>query len=149
MVACNDYIILDTMIYRVLQVRGEKEKGTRARARDVHLSLPLTPSISIFSPLSPQMHFRSHPAYADLVDLFHETTYQTAHGQMLDVKTAPIGTVREKRREGREWGSERERKRGRPPQPFFISVLPPSFTTHRSTSTSTRWTRTTASSRTR
>jgi len=40
------------------------------------------------------MHFRSHPAYADLVDLFHETTYQTAHGQMLDVKTAPIGTVR-------------------------------------------------------
>lgn len=41
------------------------------------------------------MHFRSHPAYADLVDLFHETTYQTAHGQMLDVKTAPIGTVRE------------------------------------------------------
>ena len=39
------------------------------------------------------MHFRSHPAYADLVDLFHETTYQTAHGQMLDVKTAPIGTV--------------------------------------------------------
>ena len=149
MVACNDYIILDTMIYRVLQVRGEKEKVTRARALDVHLSLPLTPSISIFSPLSPQMHFRSHPAYADLVDLFHETTYQTAHGQMLDVKTAPIGTVREKRREGREWGSERERKRGRPPQPFFISVLPPSFTTHRSTSTSTRWTRTTASSRTR
>jgi hypothetical protein len=28
MVACNDYIILDTMIYRILQVReGERERG--------------------------------------------------------------------------------------------------------------------------
>ena len=63
-----------------------------ARARNLSPSIiHLTPSIPLSSPF--QMHFRSHPAYADLVDLFHETTYQTAHGQMLDVKTAPIGTV--------------------------------------------------------
>ena len=33
------------------------------------------------------------PAYVHLLDLFHEVTYQTAHGQLLDTTTAPIGTV--------------------------------------------------------
>jgi farnesyl diphosphate synthase len=40
-----------------------------------------------------KMHFRSSPAYVNLVDLFHEVTHQTAHGQLLDTTTAPIGTV--------------------------------------------------------
>eukprot|EP00201_Polytomella_parva_P008941 CAMPEP_0175056390 /NCGR_PEP_ID=MMETSP0052_2-20121109/10642_1 /TAXON_ID=51329 ORGANISM="Polytomella parva, Strain SAG 63-3" /NCGR_SAMPLE_ID=MMETSP0052_2 /ASSEMBLY_ACC=CAM_ASM_000194 /LENGTH=354 /DNA_ID=CAMNT_0016321407 /DNA_START=2121 /DNA_END=3185 /DNA_ORIENTATION=- len=38
-------------------------------------------------------HFKTHPAYADLVDLFHEVTFQTCHGQLLDLTTAPIGSV--------------------------------------------------------
>lgn len=38
-------------------------------------------------------HFSSSPAYIALVDLFHEVTHQTAHGQLLDTTTAPIGTV--------------------------------------------------------
>lgn len=38
-------------------------------------------------------HFGSHPAYVHLVDLFHEVTHRTAHGQLLDTTTAPIGTV--------------------------------------------------------
>ena len=33
-----------------------------------------------------------------LLDLFHDVTYQTSHGQLLDTTTAPIGTVR------RRWG---------------------------------------------
>jgi farnesyl diphosphate synthase len=40
-----------------------------------------------------KMHFGSHPAYAQLLELFHDVTHQTAHGQLLDTTTAPIGTV--------------------------------------------------------
>lgn len=38
-------------------------------------------------------HFRSTPYYVELLDLFHETTHQTAHGQLLDLTTAPPGTT--------------------------------------------------------
>ena len=38
-------------------------------------------------------YLRSHPAYADFVELFHETTYQTELGQMMDLITAPENSV--------------------------------------------------------
>ena len=38
-------------------------------------------------------HFRKEPYYLELLELFHEVTYQTSTGQMLDLITAPIGTV--------------------------------------------------------
>lgn len=38
-------------------------------------------------------HFGSSSVYVHLLDLFHEVTHQTAHGQLLDTTTAPIGTV--------------------------------------------------------
>lgn len=38
-------------------------------------------------------HLKSHAAYGDLLDLFLQTTHQTAHGQLLDLITAPIGKV--------------------------------------------------------
>eukprot|EP00243_Klebsormidium_subtile_P001154 TRINITY_DN1198_c0_g1_i2.p1 TRINITY_DN1198_c0_g1~~TRINITY_DN1198_c0_g1_i2.p1 ORF type:complete len:366 (-),score=98.98 TRINITY_DN1198_c0_g1_i2:213-1310(-) len=38
-------------------------------------------------------HFRALPIYIDLVDLFHDVTYQTACGQQLDLITTPEGTV--------------------------------------------------------
>ena len=34
-------------------------------------------------------HFRSHPAYVDLLELFHEITFQTELGQLCDLLTAP------------------------------------------------------------
>ncbi|KAH9940624.1 farnesyl-diphosphate synthase [Amylocystis lapponica] len=34
-------------------------------------------------------HFRSDPCYVDLLELFHETTYQTEMGQLIDLLTAP------------------------------------------------------------
>ncbi|EED17772.1 farnesyl-pyrophosphate synthetase [Talaromyces stipitatus ATCC 10500] len=34
-------------------------------------------------------YFRSHPAYTDLLELFHETTWQTELGQLCDLITAP------------------------------------------------------------
>ncbi|KAL3477695.1 isoprenoid synthase domain-containing protein [Aspergillus californicus] len=37
--------------------------------------------------------FRSHPAYIDLVELFHETTWQTELGQLCDLITAPEDKV--------------------------------------------------------
>ena len=40
-----------------------------------------------------KMHFSASPAYVHLMDLFHEVTHQTVHGQLLDINTAPIGTV--------------------------------------------------------
>lgn len=37
--------------------------------------------------------FRSHPAYVDLIELFHETTLQTELGQLCDLLTAPEDKV--------------------------------------------------------
>jgi len=36
-------------------------------------------------------YFRDHPNYADLLDLFHETSYQTELGQLLDLTQPPRG----------------------------------------------------------
>lgn len=38
-------------------------------------------------------HFRSHPAYADFLEIFHETTWQTELGQLCDLITAPEDNV--------------------------------------------------------
>lgn len=38
-------------------------------------------------------YFRSHPAYVDLFELFHETSYQTELGQLTDLLTAPEDNV--------------------------------------------------------
>ncbi|KAG9255430.1 farnesyl pyrophosphate synthetase [Emericellopsis atlantica] len=38
-------------------------------------------------------YFRDHPAYVDLIELFHETTYQTELGQLCDLLTAPEDKV--------------------------------------------------------
>ena len=34
-------------------------------------------------------HFKTHPAYIDLIELFHETSFQTEIGQQCDLLTAP------------------------------------------------------------
>jgi len=38
-------------------------------------------------------HFRQHPAYVDLLEIFHETTFQTEVGQLIDLITAPEDVV--------------------------------------------------------
>jgi farnesyl diphosphate synthase len=38
-------------------------------------------------------HFRSHPAYLDFIELFHEVTFQTELGQLCDLITAPEDNV--------------------------------------------------------
>lgn len=58
MVAINDGILLEQIIYKILRT-----------------------------------HLRGHPAYLSILELFLETTHQTAHGQLLDLITAPVGRV--------------------------------------------------------
>ena len=38
-------------------------------------------------------HCKTHTGYAELLEMFHEITYKTASGQLLDLITAPIGEV--------------------------------------------------------
>ena len=38
-------------------------------------------------------YFRDHRAYADFIELFHETTFQTELGQLMDLITAPENDV--------------------------------------------------------
>lgn len=38
-------------------------------------------------------YFRSHPSYVDLIELFHETSFQTELGQLCDLLTAPEDRV--------------------------------------------------------
>ncbi|KAF7554245.1 hypothetical protein G7Z17_g3091 [Cylindrodendrum hubeiense] len=38
-------------------------------------------------------YFKTHPAYVDLIELFHETTFQTEMGQLCDLITAPEDNV--------------------------------------------------------
>lgn len=40
-----------------------------------------------------KQRFRSHPAYIDIVELFHETSWQTELGQLCDLITAPEDNV--------------------------------------------------------
>ncbi|KAJ7666230.1 farnesyl-diphosphate synthase [Mycena polygramma] len=40
-----------------------------------------------------KLHFRNETYYVDLVELFHETTFQTSTGQLLDLITAPEDSV--------------------------------------------------------
>jgi farnesyl diphosphate synthase len=46
---------------------------------------------SIYSLL--KKYFRSHPSYIDLIELFHEVTFQTELGQLCDLLTAPEDKV--------------------------------------------------------
>ena len=38
-------------------------------------------------------YFKTHPAYVDLIELFHEVTFQTELGQLCDLLTAPEDVV--------------------------------------------------------
>ncbi len=38
-------------------------------------------------------HCKGLPCYAELLEMFHDVTYQTASGQLIDLITAPIGVV--------------------------------------------------------
>lgn len=40
-----------------------------------------------------KVHFKKEPYYVDLIELFHEVTYQTEMGQLIDLITAPENDI--------------------------------------------------------
>jgi farnesyl diphosphate synthase len=91
MVACNDYILLECALYRVLALHfGGKDVGVSGAGVSGGGGGGAGNGAAAASPSSPSSSLRteSHPAYGDLVALFHDVTYQTAHGQLLDLLTA-------------------------------------------------------------
>eukprot|EP00959_Pyramimonas_sp_CCMP1952_P395474 8286558-Pyramimonas_sp.AAC.1 len=58
MIAVNDALMLDALIYRILK-----------------------------------LYFKGTPQYTELLEIFHEVTYDTTAGELCDLLTAPIGQV--------------------------------------------------------
>ena len=88
--ACNDCIILEACIYRILKKHAAKLPcyvHVRRCARARLVCAPRRPSLT-----------RARAPRPQLLELFHDTTYQTSCGQLIDLITAPIGVVRCARR---------------------------------------------------
>jgi farnesyl diphosphate synthase len=94
MVACNDYILLECVLYRALALHfGGKDVGVSGaggleekEAAAAEGGGEAEGAGAAAASLAPRAE--AHPAYGDLVALFHDVTYQTAHGQLLDLLTA-------------------------------------------------------------
>ncbi|KAJ7634806.1 farnesyl-diphosphate synthase [Roridomyces roridus] len=77
------------------------DKSTKRRGQTCYYLLPGVGTISIndagllesavYQLL--KLHFRQEKYYVDLLELFHETTYQTSTGQLLDLINAPENVV--------------------------------------------------------
>jgi len=78
-VAINDSFLLESCIYKLLKKVFYYFRYKKKR-HDHHAQ-----------------YFKAEPYYADLIELLHETTYQTELGQLLDLITAPEDHVDLKR----------------------------------------------------
>ena len=74
--ACNDCIVLEACIYKILKKNAA--------------SLPCYVQARYSSP---DLLLPPHAASQQLLELFHDVTYQTSCGQLVDLITAPIGVV--------------------------------------------------------
>ena len=79
--------IMDESVTRRGQPCWYKAKGVDMNAINDGLVL----ECQIYSML--KRHCKSLPCYAELLEMFHDVTYQTASGQLIDLITAPIGVV--------------------------------------------------------
>ncbi|EEP79117.1 farnesyl pyrophosphate synthetase [Uncinocarpus reesii 1704] len=81
------FLVSDDMMDASITRRGEpcwyRREGVGMIA--INDSFMLESSIYVLL----KKHFRSHPAYVDFLELFHETTHQTELGQLCDLLTAP------------------------------------------------------------
>lgn len=106
MKACNDCILLEAHIYKIIKTVRASERasacwgagaGVSAPSLDVRHSdaraAPRRASPRASPRRSPQrrrrdaQHFGSDPFYTELLELFHEVTWQTSSGQLLDLIT--------------------------------------------------------------
>ena len=85
------FLVSDDIMDSSITRRGEPCWYRRAGVGMIAINDAFLLESSIYSLL--KKHFRSHPAYLDLIELFHEVTYQTELGQLCDLLTAPEDNV--------------------------------------------------------
>lgn len=91
MIAINDGIILEACIYNILKVPAALQRELHHAALAGRKHSMACGEVVLRPRPSSQRHFRDHASYVALLELFHDTTFQTAHGQLLDLLYAPIG----------------------------------------------------------
>ena len=84
--ACNDCIVLEACIYKILKKHVKKlpcylPVRPRDASRFVHASTADAPRACALT-------------RSQILELFHDVTYQTSCGQLIDLITAPIGQAR-------------------------------------------------------
>lgn len=85
------FLVSDDMMDSSITRRGEPCWYRREGVGSIAINDSFMLESSIYSLL--KKHFRSHPAYVDFLELFHEVTYQTELGQLCDLLTAPEDKV--------------------------------------------------------
>lgn len=85
------FLVSDDIMDSSITRRGEPCWYRQPRVGMIAINDGLMLESSIYLIL--KKHFRSHPAYVDLVELFHEVTFQTELGQLCDLITAPVDHV--------------------------------------------------------
>ena len=81
------FLVSDDIMDASITRRGELCWYRQPRVGMIAINDAFMLESSIFLIL--KKHFRSHPAYLDLIELFHEVTFQTELGQLCDLITAP------------------------------------------------------------
>ena len=85
------FLVSDDIMDSSVTRRGEPCWYRRPNVGMIAINDAFMLESSIYSLL--KKHFRTHPAYLDLIELFHEITFQTELGQLCDLITAPEDNV--------------------------------------------------------
>ncbi|PGH07055.1 hypothetical protein AJ80_08068 [Polytolypa hystricis UAMH7299] len=85
------FLVADDMMDSSITRRGEPCWYRRPGVGMIAINDSFLLEASIYTLL--KKHFRSHPAYVDMIELFHEVSFQTELGQLCDLLTAPEDNV--------------------------------------------------------
>ncbi|KAH9466825.1 hypothetical protein MJO28_000559 [Puccinia striiformis f. sp. tritici] len=85
------FLVADDMMDHSLTRRGQPCWYKAPNVGNIAINDSFMLEASIYVLL--KKHFRNHPAYVNLLELFHDTTYQTELGQLIDLLTAPEDSV--------------------------------------------------------
>lgn len=85
------FLVADDMMDRSITRRGQPCWYRVEGVNEIAINDAFMLEAAIYKLL--KSHFRSEPYYIDLVELFHEVTFQTELGQLLDLITAPEDKV--------------------------------------------------------
>ncbi len=85
------FLVWDDIMDESVTRRGQPCWFRNPKVEMVAINDGLVLECQIYSML--KKHCKTHTGYAELLEMFHEITYKTASGQLLDLITAPIGEV--------------------------------------------------------